>query len=144
MQTRRHFVATLSALSLVGLSRPLSADTPAPSEADAEAAARAWLDLVDAGRYPESWDEAAPVFQAAITKPQWAQALAAVRQPLGRCLSRAVRTRKTVESRPNGPKGPYVVIEIAARFEAKPEAVETVTPALGADGRWRVAGYFIR
>jgi hypothetical protein len=141
MTTRRRFVATLSALSLAGLSRPLAADEGA--EANAEKAALAWLALVDAGRYADSWSEGAPVFQAALSKEQWEGALAAVRRPLGRCLSRTVRSRKLVESLPNAPKGPYVVIELVTRFEQKPEAVETVTPML-ADGAWRVAGYFIR
>ena len=140
MQTRRSFVVWLSALSLVGLARPLAADPDA--EAEAEGAARRWLDLVDAGRYVDSWDEAASMFRSAVTKEQWQQALSSVRQPLGRCLSRKLLSRKLVDSLPNAPKGPYVVIQYQAEFENKKDAVETVTPAL--EGSWRVAGYFIR
>jgi hypothetical protein len=140
MQTRRDVVTWLSALSLVGLARPLAADEPA--EDKAERAARAWLSLVDAGRYPESWDEAAPVFKGAVTKAQWQQALGAVRAPLGPCLSRRLVSRRLVESLPGAPRGPYVVIQLAAEFEKKKEALETVTPAL--DGGWHVASYFIK
>lgn len=140
MQTRRDFVTWLSALSLAGLARPLAAD--APAEDEAESAARAWLALVDGGRYAESWDEAAPVFKAAVAEAQWQQALAAVRQPLGACLSRRRLSRRLVDSLPGAPPGPYVVLQFASEFEQKQDAVETVTPALG-EG-WRVSGYFIR
>lgn len=140
MQTRRGFVTWLSALSLVGLARPLAADEPV--EEQAEAAARAWLALVDGGNYAGSWEGAAPMFKAAVTKEQWQQALSAVRQPLGGCRSRRRLSRKLVESMPGAPPGPYVVLQFAAEFDHKPDAVETVTPALA--GSWKVSGYFIR
>jgi hypothetical protein len=140
MQTRRDVVTWLSALSLVGLARPLAADETA--EDRAERAARDWLALVDAGRYAESWDGAAPVFRASVPKEQWQQALGAVRAPLGPCLSRRRVSRKLVDSLPGAPRGPYVVIQLASEFEKKKEAVETITPAL--DGSWQVASYFIK
>ncbi len=142
MQTRRDFVVWLSALSLVGLARPLAAD--GATEDEAEAAARKWLKTVDGGRYLESWQEAAPAFKQAVTKEQWQQALGSVRAPLGRCLSRKLLSRRLVDSLPGAPKGPYVVIQLSADFEKKTGAVETITPALGGDGRWRTAGYFIK
>ncbi len=142
MQTRRHFVVWLSAISLVGLSRPLAAD--AGAEEAAEDAARKWLAVVDEGRYAASWEEAASVFQNAITKEQWQKALESVRAPLGKCLSRRLLSRKFVESLPGAPKGPYVVIQFSTEFENKKDAVETVTPIRSADGSWRVSGYFIK
>jgi len=142
MQTRRELATWLSALSLVGLARPLAADGGA--EERAVAAARSWLDLVDGGGCVTSWDEAASVFKRAVTRTQWDQAVRSVRTPLGRCVSRTLRSRKIVDSLPGAPKGPYVVLQFDTFFERKPDAVETVTPALERDGRWRVAGYFIR
>ena len=70
--------------------------------------------------------------------------LLAVRAPLGRCLSRTLLNRRLVESLPGAPKGPYVVIRFDSVFERQREAVETITPVRGADGVWRVAGYFIK
>jgi hypothetical protein len=142
MQSRRSFVVALSALSLVGLARPLAADRAAEDEA--ADAARAWLAIVDEGRYAQSWDEAAPAFKEAVTKDQWLQALGSVRAPLGSCLSRKPLARQLVESLPGAPKGPYVVMQFTTDFQGKAGAIETVTPALGADGRWRVSGYFIK
>lgn len=141
MGTRREFVAWLSALSLAGLARPLGANEGV--EEEAAAAARAWLDLVDGGRYAAGWDAAAPVFKRMITRDEWDRAVHSVRDPLGRCLSRTLRSHKLVDSFPGGPKGPYVVLRFETDFENKPGAVETITPAAGKDDRWRVAGYFI-
>jgi len=142
MQTRRDFVTWLSALSLVGLARPLAADDRA--EEAATTAARWWLDHVDGGRYATSWDEAAPVFKDVVTREQWDQAVQSVRTPLGRCLSRRLRSRRLVDSLSGAPKGPYAVLQFQTDFEWKGDVVETITPALGRDGRWRVASYFIK
>jgi hypothetical protein len=142
MGTRREFVAWLSALSLAGLARPLGADQGA--EEKAVAAARAWLDLVDGGRYATGWDTAAPALKGAVTKEDWDRAVHSVRTPLGRCLSRRLCSHKLVDSLPGAPRGPYAVLQFETRFEHKGDAVETVTPVLGKDDRWRVAGYFIR
>jgi hypothetical protein len=142
MGTRREFVAWLSALSLAGLARPLGADEGV--EKEAAAAARVWLDLVDGGRYAAGWDAAAPAFKRMVTRDEWDQAVHSVREPLGRCLSRTLRSHKLVDSLPGAPRGPFVVLQFTTDFERKQGAVETVTPALGEDNLWRVTGYFIR
>ena len=142
MGTRREFVAWLSALSLAGLARPLGADEGV--EEKAAAAARAWLDLVDEGGYAAGWDAASPAFQRMVTQEEWDRAVHSVREPLGRCLSRTLRSHKLVDSFPGAPKGPFVVLQFQTDFENKEGAVETVTPALGEDDFWRVTGYFIR
>jgi ribosomal protein S17E len=36
-----------------------------------------------------------------------------------------------------------VVIQFDASFENKKSAIETVTPMLDKDGKWRVAGYYV-
>jgi hypothetical protein len=141
MGTRREFVAWLSALSLAGLARPLKADEGA--EEAAAAAAREWLDLVDQGDYACGWDAAAPAFKRMMTREQWDRAVHSVREPLGRCVSRALKSRQLVDSFPGGPSGPYVVLRFETRFENKRAAVESVTPARGQDESWRVAGYYI-
>jgi hypothetical protein len=142
MGTRREFVAWLSGLSLAGLARPLDADQGA--EERAAAAARDWLDLVDGGRYTAGWDAAAPAFRSMATRDEWDRAVHSVRTPLGRCLSRTLRSHRLVESLNGKPKGPYAVLQFESDFERREHAVETVTPVLGSDGRWRVAGYFIK
>jgi hypothetical protein len=141
MGTRREFVAWLSALSLAGLARPLGADEKA--EEQAARAARDWLSLVDRGCSSTSWHKAAPIFRMTMRREQWDEAVHSVRTPLGRCLSRALRSHEMVDAFPGAPKGPYVVLKFDADFEHGAHAVETVTPVRGPDDRWRVASYFI-
>ena len=127
-------------VSLVGA--PLrAAETP---EDLAQKAAESWLKLVDEGKYEESWDQAARLFKGAVTKEQWKQAATGVRGPLGKLVSRKVKSREYTEKVPGGPDGKYVVIQYETVFENKSSAIETVTPMVDPDGAWRVSGYFIR
>ena len=117
--------------------------TEKPEDA-AQTAAESWLKLVDEGKYEESWDQAAKLFKGAVTKEQWKLAVAGVRGPLGKLVSRKLKTRDYMEKVPGGPDGKYVVIQYDTVFEKKASAVETVTPMVDPDGAWRVSGYFIR
>ncbi len=110
----------------------------------AQSAAESWLKLTDAGNAGASWDEAAKLFKGAVTKEQWTQALAGVRPPLGKVISRKVTSRQYGEKVPGAPDGKYVAIQYYTVFENKASAVETITPMLDPDGTWRVSGYFIR
>lgn len=109
----------------------------------AQAASDSWLKIVDAGQYDASWEQAATLFRGVVTKDQWRQAMAGVRAPLGKLLSRKVKSREYREQVPGAPDGKYVVIQYDAVFEKKAAAVETITPMMDSDGTWRVSGYFI-
>lgn len=117
-------------------------------QADAEqaalAAAKAWLQLVDAGKYTESWDVASEYFKRAITKEQWEQTVQAVREPLGKTLSRTVKSMQYTTTLPGAPDGEYMVIQFDSSFTNRKTAVETITPMLDKDGMWRVSGYYIK
>jgi hypothetical protein len=105
--------------------------------------AKAWLALVDAGSYAESWDAAAPVFQTAVTKQGWADSLDQVRKPLGNLGSRELASAEYMTDLPNAPKVEYVVIRFQTSFENLESAIETVVPMRTDDGEWKVSGYFI-
>lgn len=113
-------------------------------EKAAAAAAEKWAVLVDEGKYADSWREAAEYFKNAVKQEQWEQMARAVRQPLGKTVSRKVKTAAYKTSLPGAPDGEYVVIEFETVFENKKEAVETVTPMMDKGGVWRVTGYFIK
>ena len=110
----------------------------------AQSAAEAWLKLVDDGNYAASWEQAAALFKGAVKQADWAQMAAGVRAPLGKLLSRKLRSRQYAEKMPGAPDGKYVVIQYDTVFANKAAAVETVTPMADPDGVWRVSGYFIR
>ena len=107
-------------------------------------AAEKWLAIIDKGQYDESWKQAAGFFKNAVKQDQWVQSLQAVRKPLGKLISRQVKSRKYTTSLPGAPDGEYVVIEFETSFKNKTSAVETVTPMMERDGSWRVSGYYIK
>jgi ABC-type molybdate transport system substrate-binding protein len=110
----------------------------------AQKAAESWLALTDSGKYAESWDEASSRFKAAVTKDKWISMVAPVRDPLGKVLSRALKSATYTTTLPGAPDGQYVVIQYDTAFEHKKSAVETITSMLDKDGTWRVSGYFIK
>lgn len=125
------------------LANPLHADESG-SIAQARAAAREWLNIIDSGRYAQSWQEAAPLLRNAIGQQEWEAQLAAIRASLGDVEDRTLRSATATRTLPGVPEGNYVVIRYATRFEHRKEAIETVTPHQEDDGTWKVAGYFIR
>ncbi len=140
---RRSFVAALMIATLVPLARAAATGEAAKKKA-AVAAAEAWVKLVDHGRYGASWKEAATYFKGAVTREQWEQMLNGARAPLGKVGSRRVTSATFTTHAPGAPDGQYVVVQFDTSFAHKKSAVETVTPMLDKDGKWRVSGYFIR
>jgi len=110
----------------------------------AQQSSDAWLALVDSGKYADSWQEASQLFRAAITQEKWQDALRGTRDPLGKMLSRKLRSATYKTTLPGAPDGEYVVMQYDSSFEHKQSAVETVTPMLDRDGKWRVSGYYIK
>jgi hypothetical protein len=131
-----------SALLGLALIAPAVADEKV--EKEAESAALKWLALVDAGKYAESWQEAASLFQAAVPQAQWVTALEGVRKPLGSLLSRKLKKANFTKTLPGAPDGEYVVLQFDTSFANKKATLETVTPMLDKDGKWKVSGYFIK
>lgn len=140
MKTHTLVLSLLIGLLMLGC-RP---SAPSPQEQAATDAALSWLALVDSARYAESWDEAAAVFKTAVPQEQWVGTLKTLHSPVGRTESRNVIKREYMTSLPNAPKGEYVVIQFKTNFENKKSAVETVTPMVDTDGKWRVSGYYVK
>ena len=110
----------------------------------AVSASEKWIGLVDEGKYSESWKEAAEYFKNAVKPEQWAESMQTIRKPLGKLVARKVKNTSCKTSLPGAPDGQYIVIQFETSFENKKSAVETVTPMMERDGKWRVSGYFIR
>jgi hypothetical protein len=115
-----------------------------PSTEPAQAAAAAWLNLVDAADSRSSWDQASVSFKSAVSSAQWSQALSGVRGPLGALRQRERKAAQFTKTLPGAPDGQYVVLQYQSSFQNKANATETVTVALDPDGTWRVVGYFIK
>ncbi len=138
---RSELVAWLSALSLAGLGQPTGLDPG--QQREAKSAAGAWLRLVDSGRHPAAWGQAAPVLREEAGPVEWEAALRAVRAPLGRCYWRTLQSGTPALGPTGAHRGPYLVLRFETVFERRHPVVETVTTVQGPDGRWRVAAYFL-
>jgi hypothetical protein len=137
----RRSLTTVCLIALLAAGVAVAADKP---EDAAQGAAEAWLKLVDDGNYAASWEQAAKVFKGAVKQADWVQMAGGVRTPLGKLVSRKVKSREYTEKLPGAPDGKYVVIQYDTAFANKASAVETVVPMMDPDGAWRVSGYFIR
>ncbi len=148
LYSERRYKVIRNAVSVIGLCLLLSVAAVSAEDSGKEnaavASAEKWLALVDGGKYKESWKEASEYFRNTVKEEQWEQSLEAVRKPLGKLISRKVKSKTYETSLPGAPDGEYVVIQFETSFENKESAVETVTPMLEKDGDWRVSGYYIK
>jgi opacity protein-like surface antigen len=142
MEKRWRTILIISVLTSVVLTGALQANEVA--EKAAIMAASAWLSVVDEGNYAESWNQAARFFKDAVTKEQWLNSMKTFRVPLGKMMIRKLKSKQYAKTLPGAPDGEYVVIQYETQFENKKSAVETVTPMLDKDGKWRVSGYYIK
>ena len=106
--------------------------------------AQAWLEFVDSEKYAESWEEAAEYFKSSITKEKWEYTIQDVRNPLGKVVSRKLKSQKYTTSLPGTPYGDYVIIKYNTTFMKKKAAIETITLIQDKDGKWKVSGYNIK
>ncbi len=120
------------------------ARTDSTAEDAALKASKAWLDLIDSGKYDASWEEAAIFFKNSVKKEEWTPTIKAARDPFGKLLERKLKSKQSVQSMPGAPDGDCLIIQYDSSFENKKSAVETVVPMMDKDGKWRISGYFIR
>jgi hypothetical protein len=113
-------------------------------EAVAQSAAVAWLALMDTGNYAASWDAAATIFRESIRREDWEARAASLRGATGALKARSLKSETYTHDLPGAGSGDYVVIRFSSSFAQQGSAIETVIPMKGADGAWRVAGYFIK
>jgi hypothetical protein len=115
----------------------------APVNDQATSSGEAWLKLIDAGKYANSWKEASAYFRSAIPEKTWVTMVQGVRAPLGSLVSRSQSSIIFAKTLPGAPDGNYAMMQFQTSFQKKASAVETLV--LMADGeQWRAAGYFIK
>jgi len=103
-----------------------------------------WLDLIDHGKFDESWITAAVVLQETITQKEWSADLAARQPKLGRTIMRERKTESYSKTLRGAPTGDYVILTYLTKFEKTPLVEETLAVAKDAIGQWHVAGYDIQ
>ena len=109
---------------------------------EAMTAAEEWLALVDAGEYNQSWLTANKTLKEQSEKDDWENYLKAIREPLGKIISRKVTRTRTVTQIQGMPDGEYFQVQFEVKFVNK-SGMERMTVAKEGGG-WKVAGYMMR
>jgi hypothetical protein len=122
---------------LMGLAAPAAAQ-PAPGADDA----LAWVKLLDAGKFEQSWAAAGEGFHKTVAQPRWVELIASVRASMGDVLTRSVKEVRSTRELPGQPDGDYRLVQFDTAFAKKAHAVETVVMEREG-GAWKVDGYFI-
>ena len=132
---------------------PAAASAAEPNDASAAVAgmiaaagaeADHWLDLIDHGKFDESWMATAVVLQETITQKEWSADLAARRPKLGRTIMRERKSATYSKTLRGAPTGDYVTVTYLTKFEKTQLVEETLAVAKDAIGQWHVAGYDIQ
>lgn len=109
-----------------------------------ESAARAWFELVDGGKYKESWETSSALFKTKTPEAEWIKSITEIRAPRGAMTARYMATAGVAKSMSGFPDGEYVVLQFYATFAEKGLAMETVTLAKTAENAWQIADYAIK
>lgn len=132
----------LSLLALGGLthmaSAPHSTASTVVSDPAAVEAAQRFVQLIDQGRWGESYRLTTSSFRKLNTEQVWAATSEKVRMPLGRMVSRTLLSQDDIPAPPAG----YRMVRFNTRFGTSAPVVETVTLERE-DGEWRVAGIYV-
>lgn len=137
------FALAVLALAAGLAAAPVSKPRPKP-EVAAQASAEEWLAVVDQGNYKESWKMMAATFKETVSRRRWNSTVQDLRAPLGKTLSRKLKSAELTKDLAGAPDGEYVVLKFDTDFENKSNVVETVTPMRESDLQWRVSGYSLK
>ena len=138
-------VCALLSLAVVGCHKQ-SETTHAVNSNDAAPAValesgQACLALLDGGSYSKVWEGVAATMQSTMSQTDFDKGMQSIRTPLGKMVSRDLKSQKHKTHLPGLPDGDYWVVSYNTTFENKPNVAETLVLALGQDGSWKVAGY---
>ncbi|MBS0254361.1 MAG: DUF4019 domain-containing protein [Proteobacteria bacterium] len=136
-------LAALASFSDVGQIAQPAAETTAGSsrsaaETEAAAAARHWLELVDARDWKACYDLTGSAFRAHNTLDGWTAAALGVHGKFGPARSRVL---VSVDETPAPPAG-NVVVKFRATYANKPTGTELLT-LVREDGAWKVSGIYV-
>ncbi|KUR73674.1 hypothetical protein AQZ52_01515 [Novosphingobium fuchskuhlense] len=108
------------------------------AETEAVAAARHWLELVDARDWTTSYDLTTRAFRTSNTLDGWTKAALGVHGKFGPASSRELLSAEQTPAPPDG----NVVVKFRARYANHPEGSELLT-LVREDGVWKVSGIYI-
>lgn len=139
---RVHAILILSVLAIIFV--PQFTNKPDKDKAAAAASAAVeFLQMVDAGKYADSWQIADSYLQKTIPLKDWEEKLTGMRATFGAIGQRELGKVSFAAPAEAMPDSEFILLEFDSRFNLK-EMKEIVTVVAGGDNRWRVVGYFIQ
>jgi len=115
-----------------------------PDVALARKAALSWLALADAGKFEETWVEAASLFQKKQTKAAWAKGLGGARPTMGKIVTRTYLNHEIRTVLPELPPGKYITVRFNSVFENHKDGAESVTLVKDGTRGFRMMSYFLK
>lgn len=144
----RHHIRRIPFLPILGVWLPtiLIASAPGPAAGQGPEvwqAAGSWLVLLDSRDFAGSWDQAARVFQAAVTPRQWARRATGYRDGSGDPTSRQLVDILEVTDPDAVPAGEYVRLVFECECTRAGMVREIVLMVNEGTRGWRVASYTV-
>jgi hypothetical protein len=113
-----------------------------PAEDEAAAAAKAWLILVDARNYAQSYQDAADIVRQGVSEAKWEEMVQYGRGKAGAPKSRALQAVEFTKTLPGVGNGDYANVGFQTDFDIKGPSTEILT-LVHEHGKWKVGGYHI-
>ena len=142
-----HFASSLARpaaalLVLLSLAFPLRVHASAQDETNqAVAAAKSWVEQIDAGKYEDSYSFACDETRNRYPQDQWVNVLRALRGPWGALVDRHQLSHIYQPNGVTGLSGECMVITYNTNFKNYSNVTEQIT-LKWQDGQWRGAAYF--
>lgn len=102
-----------------------------------------WLELIDRGRYFQSWQYASDNFKQNIDAAVWDKVLTGALQPLGALEKRELIGMSHKSKLQGMPEGSYFVMQFVCDFTNKKKLTETLYLEIQPTGL-KTVGYFIK
>lgn len=139
---RIHAILILSVLAIIIV--PQITNKPDQLKTDAAIfAATEFLQLVDAGRYADSWKISAAFLQEKVILKDWEEKLTKIRTTFGPLVQRDLEDVSFTAPAEELPEQEFILLEYSSKFNLK-QMNELVTVVQDTDNSWRVVGYFIQ
>lgn len=141
----------LSSLTALTVGAILAASVANAATEEPTSSAWQWLELLDHGKYAESYAEGSTLFRARISERSWESKVAIFHDAVGQIAWRDVLGVSSLADLEGMPRGQYAVVHYRSKFtltapdktQKKSECQESVT-LLWENGLWRVATYEIK
>ena len=106
--------------------------------------ARTWLELLDSGKYKESWEQSSSQLKSRKSEAEWIKTITPIRSLRGTANARYLATAGATKSLSGLPDGDYIVLQFYATFAQKGLSLETVTLMKTENSTWEIVDYTLK